>query len=177
MKGKKVEHDFKEVWIFGPDYNDAFSKEISSALALSGDSSVAVVGDGKQEVTKAALRNLRGKVNKDTRFCICAHGDISEGYHALLLGTADDESSLKRTEDLLMMFDYFSEEPLQFYLISCFSGAANRYTSGLKPGTVLVTVSEPDDVTCESPFVEISSYSGQSVESYLYGTLEKHLKL
>ena len=164
MKDNKVVDHFKEVWVFGPDHNGAFSEEISSALAMPRDSRVAVVGDGKKEVTKVELRKLRGKVNKDTRFFICAHGDISEGYHALVMGTGDDASSLKGTEGLLAMFDNFSEEPMQFYLISCFSGAANKYTSLLKPGTVLVTVSEPDDVTYGSPFCRLDIYRGQSVE-------------
>lgn len=71
------------------------------------------------------------------------------------MGTGDDASSLKSTDGLLLMFDNFSEEPMQFYLISCFSGAANEYTSLLKPGTVLVAVSEPDDVTYGSPFCKL----------------------
>lgn len=77
MKDNKVIDHFKEVWVFGPDHNGAFYEDISSVLAMPRDSRVAVVGDGKEEVTKAELRKLRGKVNKDTRFFICAHGDIS----------------------------------------------------------------------------------------------------
>jgi ankyrin repeat protein len=157
---------FRRVRIVGPDPKEAFKEVLGSPLPPQS----LTIGDGKRSVTDKEIREqLEGRVTKDTQFDLLGHGTTSwwGSHHVIhLRNTWGQLPYLDYTSTILTLLDSTTDDPLQIYIDSCRSGAANasfeKYLK--KPGSVLVTTSEPDYNSLESPFNSVDLPEGASPE-------------
>lgn len=168
MKSKNAVQPLREVRIMGPDSNGAFADLLTDGFSET--DGCLLIGDGKVDIMPdRLLETLKERVDGNTKIHLCAHGNVVSSLgHTLLL----NEGLSVPTIEVLKMLDGLTDDPVQIYMDSCHSGAANEHVTALKKGSVLVTVSDPTSVSLSSPFG--SSFKDGSVSAEI--TFVSHLR-
>ncbi len=141
---------YKQVVIFGPDYNDAFELDQYTAKTLPG---CLIIGDGIQEVTLDQIRSqLEGKIDSATRIDIFAHGAIYHNLdkeehikeeHIIVL----DENYPTRTSSLFkLLAEVNQNKPVYTHLWSCYAANAEQDFQYLPENSFAVFHSSKDSV-------------------------------
>lgn len=99
-----------------------------------------LIGDGIQIIDTLDLSVLAGKVDKNTRINIMAHGRAVDGIHSIDGGF--------RTENFLRKISYYSGEiALKIDFFSCYGSASALDANTLPEGSVFIAHSSADEVS------------------------------
>lgn len=136
----------KSVRIIGPDKSGHFGYAFKDGFAE--HDGYLIIGDGKTDISEEEIQaKLEDKIDKNTQIHILAHAQIDQDQnHKMLLAGGI------RTSGILKLLDSITPEPIQVYIDSCKSGAANKEIEILKQGSVLITSCGHDDLSYNSPF-------------------------
>lgn len=136
----------KAVRIIGPDKTKHFDYALKDGFAE--QDGCLIIGDGKTDLSEEEIRaKLEDKIDQNTQIHILAHGRVDQDQnHQLKLAGGI------RTSDILKLLGSTTPEPIQVYIDSCKSGAANKDIDILKQDSVLITSCSHDDLSYNSPF-------------------------
>ena len=130
----------ERIYIQGRDHNDAFGRRYN--FVTSHPNLFCAIGDQKDGIKLQQLSTLiSNKIGPDTTIYFSAHGGVeSSGDHHVNLH--DDDSII--TCDVLKILDASTSYPLHVNLKSCHGWHVNSCVNILKPGSVLVTNTGPN---------------------------------
>ncbi|CAF2962289.1 unnamed protein product, partial [Rotaria sp. Silwood2] len=146
-----LQDELKALYIVGP------SNEIAPEIGklYKENENCLVIGDGTAskpltfEDIKNKLEENNFIIGPNTRIDILAHGERVGNKHRMQLDSLDANSCCY-TEDFFKKLRELANYPLYVHLWSCYGGSANKDTTALGNGSILVTHVEAKEVTAIS---------------------------
>ena len=151
----------EQVYIFGYDHNSAFKGRERLISHIPSHSGVLMLGDTADGVTLEKVReSLDGRIDETTRLFILMHGGLKDGHHTV---TLSKNETIPIKEVFITLSASSKDKPLFITVGSCYGGAANLDVQDLPIYSVVILLTEPDEVGTSSSFMHIS----QGIEQYI----------
>lgn len=149
--GDETPAPYKAVLIVGKDHS--IPEDIMQQFLKEG---YLLIGDGNERLTPESCSVLKGRLDKDSRIYVWAHGTAKNGVHKIGMLTKDF---------FKVLASYNEGIPLNIQLNSCFAGAAAPDVSELPNGSVLVAHGASDYRTLVSVNSKVILQSSQDLRS------------